>query len=350
MHLFEALEWSNWKNLSIEVKNQVINQVLMYFVSPLKRISDVEYKEFELAGVKCGTFECSIDGERFVLVPGSKEVILGWDLGTQGLPVTVWDKKAIHVDTHFETIVANYGLENGEDWDIFVNESTSALRKVSIPPMLIQKEALPAGTKFIGQLDTITGEFQGLVEQFAPIEENLRQHFKQPTNFEESLMWQLPTQIFEKDSFYALLHPADETYRIYCHQTCTLNTLRRYLHQQMFDLLDEDQWEYAVGAGTRKLFRWGTELDEEINYYGKQVTKKMHQENMFGLLFDVQHTRWEITDSNRLKLEKQADVGIPLFDKLPLSSYYRSRKILAEEEILDPCDFLYRKVIVIAHQ
>lgn len=60
MHLFEALEWSNWKNLSIEVKNQVINQVLMYFVSPLKRISDVEYKEFELAGVKCGTFECSM--------------------------------------------------------------------------------------------------------------------------------------------------------------------------------------------------------------------------------------------------------------------------------------------------
>lgn len=350
MHLFEALEWSNWKNLSIEVKKQVINQVLMYFVSPLKRISDVEYKEFELAGVKCGTFECSIDGERFVLVPGSKEVILGWDLGIQGLPVTVWDTQVEQPDSHFKTIVQNYGLENAEDWDIFVNESTSSLRKVSISPMLVQKDALPAGTKFIGQLDTITGEFQGLVEEFTSIEEKLRQYFKQPTNFEESLMWQLPTQIFEKDSFYALLSPTDEIYRIYRHQTCTLTTLRQYLHQQMFDLLDENQWEYAVGAGTRKLFRWGMELDEEVNYYGKQVTKKMHQENMFGLFFDVSRMRWEITDSNRLKLEKQKNVGISLFDKLPLSSYYRSRKILAEDEILDPCDFLYRKAIVIAHQ
>lgn len=94
MDFFEALEWKNWKILSDELRMQVMNQVLMYFVSPLKYVSDVEYKEFSLSGVKCRTFECSIDGERFVLVPGNKEAILGWNFGTQGLPVTT-DRKSV---------------------------------------------------------------------------------------------------------------------------------------------------------------------------------------------------------------------------------------------------------------
>ena len=44
MDFFEALEWKNWKILSDELRMQVMNQVLMYFVSPLKYVSDVEYK------------------------------------------------------------------------------------------------------------------------------------------------------------------------------------------------------------------------------------------------------------------------------------------------------------------
>lgn len=347
MNLFEALEWSNWKNLSTELRVQVISQVLMYFVSPLKKVSDVVYCEFKLSGVKCGSFECSIDGERFVLVPGSKEVILGWDLGTQGLPVTAWDSKRKESSDYYETMARSYTLETTEDWDDFVNESTSILRKVTVPPMLVQKEALPAGTDLIGELNIVTGEFTGLVEQFSPVEPLLRKHFKQPQSLEESLMWQMPEEIFEKDSFYAVLQSEEECYRVYSHQTCSLTDLRKKVHHEIFDLLDEDQWEYAVGGGTRKLFRWGNEIPQDSNYYGKQVFKKMKQENMFGLFFDTSRTRWEVTDSNRLKLEKLTDTQIPLFDSLPLSSYYRSRKILSEDETLDPCDFLYRKAIII---
>ncbi len=350
MNLFEALEWSNWKTLATELKVQVISQVLMYFVSPLKRVSDVEYCQFELAGVKCGTFECSIDGERFVLIPGNKKAILGWDLGTQGLPVTAWDQTATNAHKKFTTLQESYRFETTEDWDIYVNESTSALRKVDIPPMLVQKRALPAGTAFIGHLDTITGEFTGMVEKFATIETNLQTHFKQPDSFEESLTWQLPAQIFEKNHFYALLCPETETYSIYTHQECTLASLRKAVHNDVFDLLDEDQWEYAVGAGTRKLFRWGNEVKIDTSYYGKQMDQKMQRENMFGLHFDVSRTCWELTDSNCLKLENMPATGIPLFDSLPFSSYYRSRKILSEEDSLEPCDYAYRKAIIIREE
>ncbi|GMA54466.1 hypothetical protein GCM10025857_58230 [Alicyclobacillus contaminans] len=37
VNIFEALEWTQWKTLSLELKTQVMNQVLKYFVSPLKK-------------------------------------------------------------------------------------------------------------------------------------------------------------------------------------------------------------------------------------------------------------------------------------------------------------------------
>lgn len=351
MNFFEALEWKNWKNLSDELRMQVMNQVLMYFVSPLKYVSDVEYKEFKLSGVKCQTFECSIDGERFVLIPGNKEAILGWNIGTQGLPVTTWDMKASEVSKHYQRIKENYQLEGTEEWDAFVNESTSALRKVAISPMLVQKSSLPAGAKYIGQLDLVTGEFKGEVDAFVPIEHQLRMHFELPKTLEDSLNFQIPTEIFEENRYYGRLEKASDSYHLYTHEACTHATLKKRIHDQVFDLLTEDEWEYAVGGGTRRLFRWGNDLERGENYQGRQVTQKMQRENMFGLVVDSTRKFWELTDSaNHLKLEKMQAVGIPLFDYLPLASYYRSRKLLSAETVLAPTDYAYRKAIVIRDQ
>ncbi|HIY58594.1 MAG TPA: hypothetical protein H9829_10465 [Candidatus Tetragenococcus pullicola] len=350
MNLFDALEWSQWKKLSNEVKSQVISQVLMYFVSPLKKVSNVEYKQFQIAGIKCTSFECLIDNEPFVLVPGNKETILGWDLGTQGLPVTVWDQKTKSEDKKFLEIKRNYQLETTKDWDIFVNESTSPLRKVSIPPMLIQKKATPVGTEFIGVLDAITGIFKGDNEKYAKVQEELNACFQQVNSLEESLIKPVPRELYKKNLFYAWLDTNTEKYHVYSHQECTQKSLKEKLDAEVFDLLSEDQWEYAVAAGTRKLFRWGNDIDRNQPYYGKQVIKKIEQSNMFGLYFDFSFSHWEITNSNRLKLEKQAEVGIPLYDCLPLSSYYRSQKILSENEYLDADSFLYRKAIIIQNE
>ncbi|MEG0293206.1 DUF7278 family profilin-like fold-containing protein [Enterococcus sp.] len=338
MTFFEALEWINWKNLSKELRAQVMNQVLMYFVSPLKYISDVDYCVFELAGVKCETFECTIDDERFVLVPGNQEAILGWNFGTQGLPVGTWDQECQEASDYYLKITENYDLKTTEDWDTFVNESTSPLRKVSIPPMLVQKNALPAGGKAIGELNLITGEFSGVVEDFLPIEEAVRAHFLGSETLEDCLKKTHPSEIFEENLFYAKWYPDSDTYHIFKHQSETFHTLKEKVQAELFDLLDEDAWEYALGAGTRKLFRGRNYVEQR---------PKTLQANMFGLTFSTDNDYWEVIDSPYLKLEKMEYIGIPLFDALPLATYYRSRKLRSNQEALSPVNYSYRKAIII---
>lgn len=347
MNIFEALEWSYWKTLSLELKTQVMNQVLKYFVSPLKKVSDVTYQQFELDGVKCGTFECSIDGQRFVLVPGNQAAILGWQSGVQGISRHLWDQTPLQETQDYRRIVRNYGLKTAEDWEIFVNESTTPLRKQIIAPMLVQKEAQPVGTTYIGEVDLITGEFSGQREKFTSIKPAFFSHIKHPQTLEESLYVELPKEIFEENNFYALLSEKNERYTIYAHKICDFNRLLEKTEEELFDLLTEDQWEYAVSGATRKLFRWGSELEENETYYGRQTSKKIQQANMFGLYFSDRLDHWELTRSMYLKLEKAEKIGHPLLDHLPLSSYYRSRKILVGNQSISPCDFLFRKGIII---
>lgn len=338
MTFFEALEWVNWKNLSKELRVQVMNQVLMYFVSPLKYVSDVEAVVFELGGVKCDTFECKIDGEPFILIPGNEEAILGWNFGTQGLPVSAWDQKCQTTSDYYLKFTKSYGLKTTEEWDAFVNESTSPLRKVAIPPMLVQKHPVPVGGQRIGKFNSVTGEFTGIVESFLPIESSVRKHFTGSATLEDCFKKMHPMELFEENSFYARGHMDSDTYEIYTHQNETFDSLKGQVETDLFELLDEDAWEYVLGAGTRKLFRW--------RHYLEQRPKTM-QANMFGLCFSTSNDYWEITDSPFLKLEKMETVGLPLFDVLPLATYYRSRKLRVNEEILSPTDYAYRKAIVI---
>lgn len=338
MNFFEALDWMNWKNVSKELKQQVMSQVLMYFVSPLKHISDVEYVIFELAGVKCETFQCTIDGEQFVLVPGNQQAILGWNFGTQGIPVSACSQKSQLESDYYLKLAENYGLETTEDWDVFINESTSPLRKVAILPMLVQKQAIPVGCRRIGELNSITGEFIGDLEAFLPIETAVRRYFTGGATLEECFELTNPAEIFEENLFYAKWDMESDTYHLFTHKNETFESLKEKVEASLFELLDEDAWEYALGAGTRKLFRWQHYLEER---------PKLLQENMFGLLFSTDNNHWEITNSPFFKLEKMTSVGIPLFDVLPLATYYRSRKLRANQEVLSPIDYMYRKAIMI---
>jgi len=347
VNIFEALEWPQWKTLSLELKTQVMNQVLKYFVSPLKKVSDVTYQQFELDGVKCGTFECSIDNQRFVLVPGNQAAILGWQSGVQGISRNLWDQTPLKESQAYRRALRNYGLKTAEDWEIFVNESTTPLRKQMIAPMLVQKNSQPVGTTYIGELDLITGEFSGESGKFTSIKPSFFGYIRQPQSLEESLRMELPKEIFEENSFYALLSEKNEKYTIYEHESCDFYCLLEKMEEELFDLLTEDQWEYAASGATRKLFRWGNELEEDESSYGRQISKKIQQANMFGLYFSDRLDHWEITRSMYLKLEKAEKIGHPLLDHLPLSSYYRSRNILVGSQPISPCDFHFRKAIII---
>lgn len=347
LNVLESLEWTNWKNYSSKTKRDLFSQVLLYFVSPLRRVSNITLSQFELAGVKCETFEVDLDDETFVFLPGKKGAILGWDSGTQPLPAFYWDKKNLITNLIVEDYIKNYGLNTTQEWDTFVNESTSSLRQVDIAPMLVQKYPIPTGCRFIGHLNAVTGEFIGAVEAYSIVEKDILSYLEAPQTFEATLNFEFPSEIFQENQFYAVLNPEKERYTIYTHQVCSQEELIKELNSQVYDLLSEDQWEYAVGATTRRLFRWGNELVEDHSFWQNQTHRLVSRPNMFGLSFAGNNHRYEITCGNQLKQDKWTNCRVPLLDYLPLSTYYRARKILSKQERLSPKDYLYRKAIII---
>ncbi|WP_312499161.1 hypothetical protein, partial [Enterococcus sp.] len=341
---FEALQWNNWKKLPLEVKNQLIQQILMYFVSPLKEITDLHLVEYAYAGIKCTTFQLMIDDEAFVFVPGTSEAILGWDLGVQGLTLSSWGQSWQTANTHAAGLAQTYGFQNEQDWSDYVNESTSPLRKAEIAPMLVQCYALPVGSTFVGILNTVTAEFRGHVERYNLFADDLQATFHRPTSFEESLRYALPQGIVKENHYYAALHPLTDDYMLFDHQAVSQTMLQTRLAAEGFSLLSEDQWEYCCGAGTRRLFRWGNEKSCEDGM--TLPAYELLEPNMFGCMYGLADG-WELTDGLSLKMDKLTACGHSLLDALPYATYYRSRQILQPEKVLSPQDYRYRKAILI---
>lgn len=344
MDFFEALHWNNWKNLPLEVKNQLIQQILMYFVSPLKEIMDLHYVEYAYAGIKCDTFRMTIEDEVFVFVPGNSDAILGWDLGVQGLTLSSWGQSWQASNERVTHLAQIYGFQNEQDWTDYVNESTSPLRKVAIAPMLVQCHALPVGGTFVGVLDNVTAEFHGNVEAYNLFADDLKTTFKMPTSFEESLAYELPQTRLEEDRYFAELHPLTGNYMLFVHQKMSQKSLQDKLAKEGFCLLSEDQWEYVCAAGTRRLFRWG---NEKTCVDGMTLpVSELLEPNMFGCTYGLA-SGWELTDGLSLKMDQWTVCGHSLLDALPYASYYRARQILQPEKILSPRDYRYRKAILI---
>lgn len=364
MNLFEQVEWANWKNLSDNEKITLLQQLLMYFVPPTIDVNTIELVSFELYGIKCRTFELELDGELFVFIPGNSEAILGWDLGAEGLrahELLGFDVNDLEQST-FKTMLTNESITSAHDWieeiehyDLtslegisdYINNHTTELRKVAIPAMFVQKYALPAGTEFLGIFDTVTGTFEGEVDRFASHEKQICARLLPTLSAAESFSWSFPETLLEKNKFYLEFLPESDYYFVYSHSDCTHEELKLALKKEGFSLLSEDQWEYAVGAGTRRLFRWGNELLIQENESGRQIKSKMDGSNMFGLVIDTQKNRYELTsDQTTVKLSKQRSTYNCLIEEmLPLSTYFSSKHVILPEQKLSPIDYLYRKVI-----
>ncbi|MGC6767070.1 DUF7278 family profilin-like fold-containing protein [Enterococcus sp. LJL51] len=359
----EQLEWINWKKLSDKVKQSLFQEILLYHVHPMTEIRDIRLKDFELYGIKCRTFELEIDGETFVFIPGNKEAILGWDLGAEGLrshellgsDLSDMENHTFKTDLNQKDIAdASAWIEAEESYDftclegisLYINDHTSLLRKKQIPPMLVQKYALPAGAAILGILNTVTGSFRGEVEAFLPYEEEITEKLFPPLSALESISWEFPKSIHKKNRYYLEFVPTTDSYLVYSIQECTHGELKRRLNQKGFDLLSEDQWEFAAGAGTRRLFRWGNELLVPPNTSGRQIIEKINGPNMFGLVIDNHSNRYELTKEG-VKLERQRPKGSLIENILPLSTYYQPKHFIEAEQILSPDIYLYRKAIKI---
>ncbi|EOH99532.1 hypothetical protein UAW_00684 [Enterococcus haemoperoxidus ATCC BAA-382] len=366
MDLFEQVEWANWKKLKDPEKEELVHQLLMYFVPPTVEVGTIHLVNFELYGIKCRTFELEFDGELFVFIPGNSEAILGWDLGTEGLrshellgfDVADLEKNTFKTTLTNETILpvskwleeeSQYDLTSLEGISGYINDHTTDLRKVAIPAMFVQKYALPAGTEFLGIFDTITGTFEGEVEQFSQYEEIICEQLFPKLSAEQSFAWTFPKSLLVENECYLEFLPESDYYFVYSHNHFTHEELKHAVKRQGFDLLSEDQWEFAVGGGTRRLFRWGNELLIQDNQSGRQIKSKMDGANMFGLVIDTQQNHFELTnDSAKSKLINQLAEKETVIEKmLPLSTYFCSNHMISADKKLSPKEYLYRKVIKI---
>ncbi|MGX7263990.1 DUF7278 family profilin-like fold-containing protein [Enterococcus crotali] len=366
MDLFEQVEWANWKKLKDSEKEVLLHQLLMYFVPPTVEINTIQLVNFELYGIKCRTFELEFDGELFVFIPGNSEAILGWDLGAEGLrshELLNFEREALDKNT-FKTTLTNEAILPASEWleedpqyDLtslegisdYINEYTTTLRKVAIPAMFVQKYALPAGTEFLGIFDTVTGTFEGEVEQFIPYEEIICTQLFPELSAEESFTWSFPDSLLVKNQFYLEFLPESDYYFVYSHHDFTHEELKLAIKKQGFDLFSEDQWEFAIGGGTRRLFRWGNELLIQDNESGRHIKSKMDGANMFGLVIDTEQNHFELTDDlTKSKLINQRVEKETLIEKmLPLSTYFRPDHSISADQKLNPKEYLYRKVIKI---
>ncbi|MDH6364043.1 hypothetical protein M2139_001028 [Enterococcus sp. PF1-24] len=343
MDFISALQWSNWKQLNDQGKQFIFNQITMYFISPLAKVSDVHLANFEILGIKCRTFSLKIDGEPFVLVPGNSEAVLGWDTDFKGIRTS--DVMAETPNPKLAPLeTAEYDFTDYQEAVDYLNRFTTPLRKAEIPPMLVQTSAIPVGANYKGTLNLITGEFSGDNDFYQRYKVQIQKRLFPELTPAAALTWNSPKELFQEAGYYLRLLPNEEQYLLYQLQETTYHQIVKALHNYNYDLLTEDQWEFACGGGTRQLFRWHPDL-----LFAKNANlADFKQANMFGLYFDTSKSRFELTNSpDCLKLTDYQKAHFVIVDRLPLATYYRNEEWLETDKVLEPQKYTYRKAILI---
>lgn len=372
MEFFDSLEITNWKNLAEEEQQALVESIIMYYVSPLAKVEHLRRKNFHMCGMKGDSYEFTIDGEAFVFVPGKKEAILGWDFGVQGLKAQdlLGNRDVINSQedqqTTYKTNLTKEELDNLhehhgssknlfsfhtlEDIGEYINCYTTPLRKADIPPMIVAKRALPVGVKHQGTYDCVTGECQGNHEFLSLYREEIRQELSPNLSLEESLYWTYPKKVWQSGKFYLEQHPDNsDIYDIYQDLTLTHSELVKKIGQLNYSLLSEDAFEYVIGGGTRRLFRWGNEITVDPRYPKHSIFYQAHRPNMFGLYVNSDRDTFELTDDPevvKLGIVHEDEKNI-IQQVLPLSSYYQSWFKLKSHLPLNPSVYTYRKAIII---
>lgn len=372
MKFYDCMQRDNWRQLPEEGKAEVFAAIVEHFVHPKLELTNERLVEFEMCGIRCETYEFLLDGEEFVFIPGREKVTLGWQQGLSGLQLSEviqsemeeQNDQLIRYRTNlsrsdlsdleqefvfdFEDSFENYVTRLGER----VNQLTTPLRVVDVPPMLVAKESQGVGTDLRGKYHIVSGEFFGDDDFWMDNQEDILSRLQPPLDLYESLTWEYPRQFAKKDQFYLAQSEDGESYYVYHHQAQTYGEVWLGLHRRGFQLLDEDAWEYCLGAGTRRLFRWGNEINVDSDHPFHSARGKKDLPNMFGLDFGNRYRAFELTDrSDCLKFDQEpfTDLG-SLNQLISQSSYYRSHKAVSPKEELNPLAFRYRKSIIISRQ
>lgn len=346
LKVIPELESTYWKQTNDQEKYELFELKIKPKISENLKLTKLQLKTFEMSGIKLRSFQFLLNQEPFTFIPGAKNVILGWDNGgnddiLREVLLNSYDELVNSAEQQRE-----FSGQNFNDW---INAHTTHLRKVDIPPMIVAKYALPVSTEPIGTIDPITGKFSGNENEYCKFHEMIQGILFPELSFIDSINFIQPESYLDKSHFFLDLFPFTEKYRVFKHIPQTYRENMQSIDDKGFRLLTENEWEYVVGGGTRKLFRFNTQAEVEAlleTCDSFQQVKVTESENMFGLVIDSSRTRYELTnDAFVLKLSNQARSGNIVRDILPLATYFQSHHSVSFSEKLAPEQFQYRKVI-----
>ena len=336
---FERVLNPTWKNLSRESKEVVIRNILRFFVNPILTIEDLKFVQYDYAGITNDTFEVTIDGRVFVFVPGQKEVVLGWDSGLSGLSGLDCSEERQELRYAFKRYLNQHVTgfmflnQNVQEKDLSseklttqivedgINLMTSELRKVDISAMLVEKKPNFVGLKFIGHYSVVTGQIDGedmvSSETLSILEEAIT-----PDSSLEALFQEFPRAVRVDQYFMQQDIQNPDLFACYVADPVSYDEGRKEIERSGMGLLNEDEWEYCCGSGTRRLFKWGNQLHRTL--LQDEFKSPLWQENMFGLEIANAEFGPEIIEGRPYTKGAwlEENFKAPVLNLLPLSSYY----------------------------
>lgn len=240
------LNWQEYAALSAKAKEDLTKKIGRETGMEWKRM-----RSFSRWGQELETAVYQADGAAFVFVPG-KETTLGW----HGLP----EGKSEEVKEFLEAIseeVQEYWQGQFEPEEI-IGLLTSPLRRVVIPPMLVERSPRP----FEDGQPVSLGELE-LSDSWHQAVERFRSDSRSRCLVLDSFQIGNPKLRLTKEKSGGILAEVIEP--------ATVENLQKRLKSKGFSLPDVDTWEYLSGGENSALFAWGDRLPEknELGWGGK---------------------------------------------------------------------------------
>ncbi|CAD6107342.1 hypothetical protein VSP53_21915 [Escherichia coli] len=255
------------------------------------------------------------DGNEFVVVPGDT-VILGWDASLNNMDGPTKQE--------FEEMLEPEGL----DLNNYLTDSCTPVRKVTISPMLVERNVhAEPSWKEVSLTDPRITE-NSMLQKF------LSDYMEKINPGVHELNARLRLQYIDGDLFAQI------------YESISYDELLQNIQSNSFDLPSEDEWEYLCGGGSRTLWRWGNNFDYQMKIpfitSEEPTTWDIEWPNQFGLQIAFDPYLQEIINDKDILL-KGGDGGCNLcgganvvLGFLPVATYYKGyNKHTDELEYMD---------------
>ena len=167
----------------------------------------------------------------------------------------------------------------------------------------------------------VTGQLTG-AEEPSPETLEILEEAVTPDNSMEALFQDFPRAVRVDRYFMQQDIKNPDNFSCYVADPVGYEEARKEIERTGMGLLNEDEWEYCCGSGTRRLFKWGNQLQRSL--IQDEENSPLWNENMFGLEIANAEFGPELIEGRPYTKGAwlEENFKAPVLNLLPLSSYY----------------------------